>query len=87
MASELKVHMEIRKKEIEAKKNEKEKEPTLGTRNNLRKEREKEAAFALLKEHGEHTVPVCGGCGAKIVEDANFCTSCGKPLAGPQKSS
>ena len=78
--------MEIRRKEIEAKKNEKEKEPTLRISNSLRKEREKEAAFALLKEHGERSVPVCGECGAKIVEDANFCTSCGKPLSGPQKN-
>ncbi len=72
--------MEIRRKEIEATKKEKENEPKLRIKENLRREKEKEVAFALLKAHGQHSVPVCRACGAKIVADANFCTSCGNAL-------
>lgn len=80
-ASTLKAHMEIRRKEIEELKRKEQNEPSHRLLKKPRDEREKEAAFALLKEHGfEQNVPVCGKCGAKIVADANFCTNCGRAL-------
>jgi len=72
--------MEIMRKEIEEMEREKENEPERRMQEKLRMEREKEAAFALLKAYSEQSVPVCRECGVKIVAGANFCTSCGKAL-------
>ncbi len=81
LASELKAHMKIRKKELEELKKNTGAMPDWRTEAKLKKEKEKAEAFALLKEYEpKPSNSMCRRCGKEIARGANFCTNCGEPV-------
>jgi ribosomal protein L40E len=88
LASEMQSHIEERKKEILEEQKEAARVQELQKLEQVRKDKEKNAALDLLKAYKpkqemrapKQYMQFCSKCGAKADAKANFCRSCGEAL-------